>query len=325
LKCIIIALLIMKSVFFPHSLTNSLERDFKAEVIAAEMVENNIPADRIMILMLGGLQRSYRKDVDSISEEISDYDHKEYFLIKTHKESMYDMLPEGLFHHAESNKSSKTEGEVIASIKRRRVEERNARRFFLPFEAAINHLRIQLALYENMLDKHSHYDETLKIFSNYWGIFKYLDSRQSNIFLHLLPILHEIRDEHPVIESILEMIFLLPVRVYLQSQLPQRPLNPMISQLGNSMLGVDFTTGNSLYNSGEDEIVVTFGPLKNEEFQSFMPGTRNNRILEFLCDYFLPVHIDIVKKFELADKDKSARLADKLNNFNSTLGADTYL
>src|SRR5664279_4835889 len=133
----------MKSRNFPNSLANSLESDFKAEVIAAEMVENNIPADRIMILMLGGLQRTFRRDVDSVTEEIFDYDHKEYFLVKTHKEGMYDMLPEGLFHHAESNKSSKTEKEIIASIKQRRVEERNARRFFLPFEAALNHLRIQ--------------------------------------------------------------------------------------------------------------------------------------------------------------------------------------
>ena len=315
----------MKSVYFPNSLTNSFETDFKAEVIAAEMVENNISADRIMILMLGGLQRSFRRDVDSITEETSDYDHKEYFLVKTHKEGMYDMLPEGLFHHAESNKSAKTEREIIDSIKQRRVEERNARKFFLPFEAAINHLRMQMALYENRLDKNSHYDDALKIFSNYWGIFKYLDTRQSNIFLHLLPIIHEIRDEHNIVEAIMEMMFLVPVHINLRSQLPQKPLNPIISQLGENMLGVDLTTGNALYNSGEDEILINFGPLKNEELQQFMPGTKNSKILEFLCDYFLPVHVDIVTEFELYDIDKTTRLADGINDYNSTLGANTYL
>lgn len=314
----------MKSIYL-NSITSSLETDFKAEVIAAEMVENNIPADRIMILMLGGLKRSFRRDVDSIEEDISNYDHKEYFLVKTHKEGLYDMLPEGLFHHAESNKSSKTEKEIIDSIKERRAEERDARRFFLPFEATINHLRTQMALYENRLDKSSHYDEALNIFSNYWGIFDYLDTRQSNIFFHILPVMHDIRDEYGVIETIMEIIFQLPVHINLQKQLPKKPLNPIISQLGDSTLGVDFTTGNAVYNSGEDEIVIRFGPLKIEEFEQFMPCTKNSKILEFLSDYFLPVHVDIITEFELYDGDKMMRLADKVQDFNSSLGVSTYL
>ncbi|MEO6844371.1 MAG: type VI secretion system baseplate subunit TssG [Ginsengibacter sp.] len=308
-----------------NSLTNSLDIDFKAEVIAAEMVENNTPMDRIMILMLGGLQRSFRKDVSSVTEEISDYDHKGYFLVKTPKEGLYDMLPEGLFHHAEPDKSVKTDKEIIASIKQRRIEQRDARRFFLPFEAAINHLRIQMALYENMLDKNSHYDDTLKIFAEHWSIFQYLDTRQSNLFLHLLPILHEIRDEHQVIESIMEMIFQLPVDIQLRDQLPQKPARAIVSQLGDSLLGVDFTTGNALYASGEDEILIHLGPLGIEELQQFMPGAINNKILEQLCDYFLPVHIDIVIDFELNEKDKIFRLDDGMNDYNSTLGLSTYL
>ena len=314
----------MKSSY-PNSITNSFETDFKAEVIAAEMAENNISADRIMILMLGGLQRSFRRDVDSIAEETSDYDHKEYFLVKTHKEGMYDMLPEGLFHHAESNKSAKTEREIIASIKQRRVEERNARKFFLPFEAAINYLRMQMALYENRLDKKSHYDDTLKIFSDHWSIFEYLNTRQSNIFLHLLPIIHEIRDEHNIIEAIMQMMFLVPVQINLVSRLLQRPATPIVSQLGEDILGVNFTTGNALYHTGEDEILIKFGPLKNAELQLFMPGTTNSKILEFLCDYFLPVHIDIITEFELDYTDKTTRLAYGTEDYNSTLGASTYL
>ena len=309
----------------PNSLTNSLDIDFKAEVVAAEMVENNTPMDRILILMLGGLQRSFRKDVSSVTEEVSDYDHKGYFLLTTPKEGLYDMLPEGLFHHVEPDKAVKTDKEIIASIKQRRIEQRDARRFFLPFEAAINDLRIQMALYENMLDKHSDYDDTLKIFAEHWSIFQYLDTRQSNLFLHLIPIIHEIRDEHRVIESIMEMIFQLPVHIELRNQLPQKPIRSIVSHPGDSILGVDFTTGNALYASGEDEILIHLGPLKIKEFQEFMPGNINRKILEHLCDYLLPVHIDIVIEFELDEKDRISRLADGMNDDNSTLGFSTYL
>jgi hypothetical protein len=37
------------------------------------------------------------------------------------------------------------------------------------------------------------------------------------------------------------------------------------------------------------------------------------------------VHIDITTRFELFDEDKATRLADGVNDYNSTLGLCTYL
>ncbi len=312
-----------------NSLSNSpadiVSTDYKAEVIAAEMVENGISADRIVILMSGPLKRSFSKDVETIAEEISDYDHKEYFLVKTPKEGIYDMLPEGLFHSPTSHKSAKSEKEIIDSIKQRRTEERNARRFFLPFESAIRHLSIQMALYENALDKRSQFEELIKIFSSHWQIFDYFDTRQANIFIHILPIIHDIRDDHKIIETIFELIFLLPVHVTVRRQLSLKPDESVISELANSRLGVDFTTGNHIYDDGDDEILIKIGPMDNKEFHQFMPGNTGSRILELLCDYLLPVHIDAVTEFELHQDEKTTRLFDERNEMNSTLGINTYL
>ena len=103
------------------SLTNILadtfDADFKAEVIAAEMIDNNVPAEQIMILMLGSRKRSFRKDVDSVTEEISDYNNKEYTLITTHKEGMYDMLPQGLFHSPTVPKTQKANRRLLIILK----------------------------------------------------------------------------------------------------------------------------------------------------------------------------------------------------------------
>jgi hypothetical protein len=65
--------------------------------------------------------------------------------------------------------------------------------------------------------------------------------------------------------------------------------------------------------------------MHNEELKQFMPGETRNKILELLCDYLLPVHVDIVTEFELSPKDKTTRLADAVNDYNSNLGASTYL
>ncbi|MBK8786678.1 MAG: type VI secretion system baseplate subunit TssG [Chitinophagaceae bacterium] len=306
-------------------MADTFDADFKAEVIAAEMIDNNVSAEQIMILMLGSRKRSFRKDVDSVTEEISDYNNKEYTLITTHKEGIYDMLPEGLFHSPTLPKNATTQKEIIDNIKKHRIEESNARRLFLPFEAAINHLRIQMALFESRLDKGAHHNDLVNLFKNYWEIFKYLDTDQSDIFLQVLPLIHDIRDDYESAAIIFELLLSLPVKIEgnLQGQL--KAVNPVFSSLNDTQLGINFTTGNAVYDGGEDEIVVTVGPLSNEQLKLFSPGSRKSKILEMLSDYLLPVHVDINTDFELFDTEKGMSLADTENDFNATLGLSTYL
>lgn len=309
----------------PATAFSDFDNDFKAEVIAAEMVEHGTPADRILILMSGALKRSFRKDVDAIEEDISEYDHKEYTLLRTPKEGIYDMLPEGLFHEHAPPRSLRSEKDVIKMMKQRRLEEVNARKFFLPFEATINHLRMLMAMYENKLDKRSHYTELLDIFKDQWEIFQYLDARQSNIFLHLIPVLHEVRDMHESIEEIMQMIFELHVKIQIRPRLPEHPVDPILSLMGESRLGIDLTTGSRVYDEGIDEIIVTIGPISSETRHQFMDGRKNEKILELLCDYLMPVHIDVVKEFIVEEQYRVTRLADATADLNSVLGADTWL
>ena len=315
----------MKPPSLSNILADTFDADFKAEVIAAEMIDNNVPAEQIMILMLGSRKRSFRKDVDSVTDEISDYNNKEYTLITTHKEGIYDMLPQGLFHSPTLPKKATTQKEIIDNIKKHRIEESNARRLFLPFEAAINHLRIQMASFESRLDKGAHHNDLVNLFKNHWEIFKYLDTAQSDIFLQVLPLVHDIRDDYESAATIFELILSVPVKITGRLQGQLRSTHPVFSSLNDTQLGINFTTGNAAYDGGEDEIVVTVGPINNEQLKQFMPGTKKNKILEMLCDYLLPVHVDINTDFELYDTEKIMRLADKENFSNATLGLSTYL
>ena len=315
----------MKSSSNSSPFDESLRTDFKAEVVAAEMVDNGTPLELILILMLGGAKRPYRKDVGEITPEISEYDHKEYIHVKTHKEGLYDMLPEGLFHSPTLPKSVNSEEDIIAGLKKHHIEEANARKFFLPYEASINELRIQMALYENRLDKRLTSTDMVDIFAQQWAIFKWLDARQANVFLHLLPLIHDVRDDYRVAEKIFELIFLLPVQINIQQQRPVQIEDPIFSSFSDTVLGVNFTTGNREFFTGEDEIIISIGPMQNSALKEFMSGGNNEKILELLCDYLLPVHLDVNVEFKLTDADKTSRLADTVNDFNSTLGLSTYL
>lgn len=315
----------MKAHRLSNILADTFNADFKAEVIAAEMIDNNVPAEQIMILMLGSRKRAFRKDVDTVTEEISDYNNKEYTLITTHKEGIYDMLPQGLFHSPTLPKKANSQQEIIDNIKKHRIEEKNARRLFLPFEAAINHLRIQMALFESRLDKGAHHDELVNLFKSHWAIFKYLDTVQSDIFLQVLPLIHGIRDDYEAAAIVFELLLSVPVKITGRVQGMVKSANPVFSNLNDTQLGINFTTGNAMYDGGEDEIVVTVGPINNGQLWQFMPGEWNNKILTLLCDYLLPAHLDIIMDFELITQDRNTRLSDKAHSLNSTLGLSTYL
>src|SRR5262249_42480442 len=156
-------------------------------------------------------------------------------------------------HPPTPHKSIKTEKEILEGMKQRRKEEVTARKFFLPFETATNYLRIQVALLENRLDKRGYYNDLVEIFSEHWQIFDLLDTRQSNIFLYLIPILYDLRDNCEAAETIMGMIFLLPVTVRLRPRGRTRPDDVIVSRLGENRLSIDLTTGNMEYDEGADE------------------------------------------------------------------------
>jgi type VI secretion system protein ImpH len=301
------------------------DEDIRAEVAAAELIENGLPEDRVMIQLLGPSKRLYRKDVEDITHDLSDYDHKDYSIVRTHKEGIYDMLPEGLFHPPAMPKNATSYKDIIDEIKKHRQQEKDARIFFMPFEAAMQQVLIQMALYESRLDKRSQHNDLVNIFSGHWNIFSLLDARQADLFLYILPQIHHLRDDYPVVSAIFEGMFLIPVSVSMQKQDIQRPESPMYSTLQNSSLGVNFTTGNYAYESGENEILVEIGPMDNAALKSFSPGSKNLRIKEMLGDFLLPAHLDVHTKWILAPVEKTMRLADGVNDFNSTMGLSTYL
>lgn len=309
-----------------HLFSEQVTMDLKAEVVAAELIDQNMAElDRTLILMLGASKRSYRKDVDSqeLDEEL--FKHEAYYVIKTHKEGFYDMLPEGLFHQPAPAKNIRTEKEILQYIRQHREEEKNARKFFLPFESAIQQLRVQLALYESRLHKGARHAELVDIFASHWQIFKYLNARQANIFIRILPLLHDIRDDHHVIEKIFELFFEVPVTISLVQQPPIKLNNAGFPTLSECRLGINMTTYCRTLDIGEDELLVEIGPMNSQIFIGFMPGGKAHKILECLCDYLLPVHLDTKIDLKLNKQDKTMKLFTKSQPLNCTLGADTFL
>src|SRR5690606_36279594 len=95
----------------------------------------------------------------------------ERHVLYTSREGLYDMLPQSLFHQSAPPKNANG-NEVLDYFKQHKVEEKNARLFFLPFETSINHAKIANAVSELTLQKRTDDAQLKNMFARYWPILK---------------------------------------------------------------------------------------------------------------------------------------------------------
>ena len=320
-RCTYYPVLYMKQTLF---LKNDLNTDYKAITKAAELIENgDFEPDQISILPVGARQSAFAKDLIGHSFYYSDSKRKECLNIEVNREGLYDMLPEGLFHLPPTGSAGFSEEEMINDVKNRRAEEKNARKFFMPFESELNYLRTILELYENRLDKRTSYNDLTRIFCTEWKEFQLLDNEQGIIWMHLLPLIHARRNDLVFLGEVLTLLFKIPVMAQLTAEIGrQAPIaENMQFRLGEGGLGIDMIIGSS-FISDEEEIVISIGPADTDQLIDFMPGTANAYIVDLAVSYLLPVESEV----------KIALVADAVNrvgalgaNSSSYLGYTVYL
>jgi len=233
------------------------------------------------------------------------------------------MLPEGLFHSPPKPSESLDEEGMIKDIAARREEEKQARAFFAPFEAELYHIRTIVELYESRLDKKSDYDELVNIFLTEWREFKCFTNKQMVILMHVLPVIHEQRNNLPFIGKILgimfEMNFELEYRIKEAS--PSPATDALQTKLRQRVLGVSFIDG--FVQEPEEELSITIGPLNAKEMLGFLPGTRTSKALEVLLSYFIPLQTGYVTHYVAGPEYQKFCLGP--DQENSCLGVTTYL
>jgi type VI secretion system protein ImpH len=304
---------------------NRLDTDFKAAAIAAAMIEQGAaPASQVMILPAGPDKRAYGKDIAGITAYSSIYRDRRMTLIRINREGLYDMLPEGLFHRPPASSIMMDEEDMVKDIKDRRESEKQARTFFAPLEAELYHLRTIIELYENRLDKKGEYDELVNIFFKEWAEFRCFTNKQMLILMHVLPVIHERRNDLPFITGVLDIMF--GVTFNLEYKLtsaarstreaPQQP-----TRLDGNVLGVNFVVGN--IDEPEEELLITMGPLTAQQMLDFLPGTRHSEALSVLLGYFVPMQSGTRTQFVIGPEYQKVVLGS--TSENSCLGFTTFL
>ena len=126
-------------------LVQQLKNDLKAEVIVASWMEER--RDTKVVLQPKGLfARGFDRDIQNVHYDSQRADLK----LDLNRESLYDSLPEGLFHKAGSGKPQpyKDPSLMVSESRRLSREEKDARKFFLAYEQEMYRQRVQLELVE---------------------------------------------------------------------------------------------------------------------------------------------------------------------------------
>ncbi|WP_316843466.1 type VI secretion system baseplate subunit TssG [Pedobacter psychrodurus] len=276
-------------------INNELFTDYKAVAQAADLIERDIiAADRIEIIPMGPDKRAFAKDIENASIYYSEKRRHDRIRINTNREGLYDMLPEGLFHRPPTGSAGMDEESMIKDIRDRREEEKQARLFFTPFDAEINHVRIMTELYENKLDKKTTYADLSQIFEFGWDEFNLLNKEQSIIWMHLLPEIQQKRNDIDFVSKVLTALFNLPIALVnaTATVAPIKIAAELQMQLGSSALGIDTIIGDTFMPENES-FNINIGPTSPQELVNFIPGQKNRGILDMAIGYLMPVDAEV--------------------------------
>lgn len=301
---------------------NTMETDFKAEVVASGLKEKGYDPERTLIVRQGDSRRGFSKDIDCIHTEYSQYDMTDYLHICVNRKSIYDELPEGIFHRNIYYKDKHSKGEVLDEIRIHREEEYFVRRFFKPFEIVIDQMLVNFQHKERRFDKMNVHEDYIGIFAGTWPVLNLLPLKQAVMFIKMLPFLETITNSLDKISQIMSILLDVPVSVKRGSKSHTIVSEDIIPELGECMLGETMILGNS-FDDGYYRILVEIGPISAKRVEFFIEGSKGQSILKILNGMLLPADKEIEIRYIIEQDDATFKLSDEENI--SYLGINTYL
>jgi len=306
-----------------QQLPNDPDTDFKPEVIAASLIEQGYNPEQIQIVREGYARRGFSKEIEAVEMKYSLHNQMNALRIKINRESMYDMLPQGLFHQPLfRGKPNKGMEDILQEMAYHRREEFFARKFFHAFELIADESVTEAFLFNIKLHKKISRPDFLNLFLPYWPMINRLSPERANLFLYIIPILHQIHDQREETEKSLSVILDAPVKIENMTLPAKIAERSFFSTLGVSRLNDSFVLGHS-FDDGQSDLKLTVGPVSSRRMIDFIEGGKDYELLEILCDLFLPASAFVFKEFKILPEDSIFVLSSE--NAVTFLGLNSFI
>jgi type VI secretion system protein ImpH len=283
--------------------------DVKAEVVAADLVEEGKNIDTIVIRSSGIFTRNFRHDIlhyENVDQELGS--DESLLFIDVSREGIFDSLPQQIFYQPSGKKLDSLD-EKIQEIRKQRLEDAESRKFFSVFEKEFNQCKIMVEMEERksifgMSDKFNS-----DLFTDIWGELKEIAPHYHKYLFQILPIAHKCRGN--VYLSSLLLGFILNEKVSIKVDAdPALQKNAFpANALNKRFLGTDLILGD--YTPSYDATYkLQIGPIKRGTVSKYMPGGEVDKLLNFLLDYFIPFDANTEMELVLEKESESLFLRD---------------
>lgn len=289
---------------------NSLSTDYKAELMAAGLIESGTPADEVRIIRMG--RRTGGKSISKIAREYSHDEFVNYLNLYVVKRDLYESLPEGLFHHNQMPEGKKGKRAVLDAMKKGKQESFNARFFFRPFEITMDRMLILAYLYEWRLEKRDKHGEFIRLLDSHWSFLKNMSLDKALFVAHFLSQSYRMTTSSQI-ANVLSVCLDCDVSISLrQEQMTIRDEEKW--SLGQGRLGMSTTMGGGItdtFSVVEVEIEGLSRKYKNLLFSDSLAYKQFLHIVDLFlpADAELRVHIKAAQEaaiFVLSEEDENA-------------------
>ena len=274
--------------FIPSKvIINELDTDYKAEVVAAALLQQNIDAERIFVKRKGINNRARNKDIINIRKDVISF-NEEHIIIETNRESIYNYLPEGIFHSPTLGGLDKNIEDIIEQVRKQKKAEQDGRKFFEPFELETYYTELAALQIENSFDQNN--DQLLNIIKNLWPLLAEIDSENAKIFIYLLPFFHQVRGNKIWFQKLMTAFLEVPVFVTYRINKVDEPEHFEDLLLSKTILGISSLLCGS-HSDGNKNWQVNIGPIDSNEIYKYIPGSAFNKLLQTVYDYCVPATV----------------------------------
>ena len=273
----------------------------KPEVFCAEINQNGLQFEKMIIKHDGGFKKSYRNETGKVCFVYNDKSQQEEMEISINRNGIYDRLPEGIFHQTKGNSKLQGVKEMVDEYRRFKEEEKHVRKFFQPLEQEIFRYSMLVEQEEQQLSL-SMLDGTLKneLF-RFWGIADGLPVLPVKVLLSIIPWVTHIKGNRLLTAKSLALMIGKPVTSAEWVQKTYKiPGGGMA--LGVGELGFTTVTG-STFQEPSVQWTFTIAKLSKKELALYPPGKPFGKFLKQFEEIFIPLTIDIIFEFKPLTND----------------------
>lgn len=286
---------------------NTLYTDYRAEFVAACLIEHGFDPDEVRIIREGISKGG--KNIDRIVWETSFDKFTKYLSIHTKKRDLYESLPEGLFHRRMDLNDKQNKDTVIDYIRQERQAALNASVFFKPFEMAIDRLLVEAHLYEMRLEKREKHDDFVRLFDSIWPVLRGLPLDKSLFAVSFLSQAYRLKRPEQIAE-ILSVILDCDVEIDLSYKQLSLTTDQCDWKLGVNRLGVTSVLGGEITDCFPVmDVRISSLPTKYKDL--LFENTKAYSNFMEIMDLFVPADTELNININIASDGIEFKLTDE--------------